>query len=154
MENIEQNTQAANEEVEEVQGTDKDTQKMFTQEEVNGFVQSRLSRMRGQAEKELKAEYEKKMSELQEREMKLLVKEQLSMREMPKELAKIITCTDEEDLKIKLDTLQRIYNVREKEEQPAEDEAAKGFRFGSTGGSGGITHADPVRKAMGLDRKE
>lgn len=154
MENIEQNTQFANEEVKEAQGTDKDTPKMFTQEEVNGFVQSRLSRMRGQAEKELKAEYEKKMSELQEREMKLLVKEQLSMREMPKELAEIITCADEEDLKNKLDTLQRIYSVREKEEQPTEDEETKGFRFGSTGGSGGITYADPVRKAMGLDRKE
>lgn len=51
-------------------------QKMFTQEEVNSFVQSRLSRYKGQAEKEVRADYDQKLKELNDREMKLLMKEQ------------------------------------------------------------------------------
>ena len=74
----------------EVQGTDQASdgsgkeQKLFTQEEVNGFVQSRIARMKGQIEKESKAEYTQKLAELEAREMKLLVKERLSDRGMPK----------------------------------------------------------------------
>ena len=47
--------------------------KLFTQDEVNGFVQSRLSKYKGQLEKESRAEYDKKLQELQQRELKLLV---------------------------------------------------------------------------------
>lgn len=130
----------------EVQGKGKET-KMFTQEEVNGFVQSRISRMRGQIEKESRLEYEQKFADLQAREMKLLVKEKLSERGMPKDLADIITCTDEKDLTTKLDTLQKIYgNSAAKETQPT------GFRIGaSSSGSGAYSCVDPVRKAMGLE---
>lgn len=84
----EQTTQAENMGNEaEVQGAAQENkgkgQKLFTQEEVNGFVQSRISRMKGQIEKESKAEYEQKFTELQVREMKLLVREKLDERGCP-----------------------------------------------------------------------
>lgn len=126
-----------------------DGQKLFTQEEVNSFVQSRLSRYKAQADKESQAAYSQKLQELQQREMRLLVKEHLSARDMPRELADIITCTDEADLKQKLDTLQKVYggSAAGKKEEPTGF-----FRLGAPGNNGPVSGPDPIRKAMGLGR--
>ncbi len=151
--NTEQGTQAEDMGNEtEVQGTAPKAKgkepKLFTQEEVNGFIQSRLSRMRDQASKEVKAEYDQKLADLQAREMRMMVREKLDERGMSRELADIITCTDEEDLNSKLDTLQKIYGSA-----AAKKEKSTGFRaIGSVPGSG-ENGPDPVRKAMGLDKR-
>lgn len=132
----------------EVQGTQGKEQKLFTQEEVNRFVQSRLSREKGQVTKEAQAEYEQKLADLQSREMRLLTKEKLDARGMSRELADIITCTDEKDLNNKLETLEKIYgNNAKQKEQPT------GFiQVGvASGGFSGSQGTDPVRKAMGLN---
>lgn len=131
----------------EAQGAAGKEQKLFTQEEVNGFVQSRLSRLRGQISKEAKAEYDQKLAELNAREMKLLVRERLHEKGMPKELADIITCTDEADLDSKLEALQKIYGSNAKKEEPT------GFiqlGVGYNPASGSAAMPDPVRRAMGL----
>lgn len=123
-------------------------QKLFTQEEVNGFLKSQISRMMKKATKDQEAEYAQKVAELQAREMKLLVKERLSDREMPKELADVITCADEKDIDSKLDALQKIYGGQSaaKEKQPM------GFiQVGAGGDPHAIPVANPVRKAMGLE---
>ncbi len=120
-------------------------QKMFTQEEVNSFVQSRLSRYKGQAEKEVRADYDQKLKELNDREMKLLMKEQLHDRNMPKELADIITCIDENDLKRKLDALQKIYGGGY-----AAKNQVTGFQIGAASDGRTAVGSDPVRKAIGL----
>ena len=150
--NIEQNTQSEN------MGNDANVQgaaakdnagseKTFTQEEVNGFVQSRVERLRRQIEKDSKAEYEQKMAELNARENKLLVKEKLNERNMPRELADIITCTDENDLNAKLDALQKIYGGNAKETPKQET----GFRqIGVPNEGNQSVGVDPVRQAMGL----
>lgn len=146
----EQTTQAENMGSEaEVQGAAGEGKKTFTQEEVNSFVQSRIARLRGQIEKDSKAEYEKRFAELEAREMKLMAKEKLSERGMPRELAEIITCTDEKDLENKLEALQKIYGDKAKEEKP------KGFVMvgARPAESNGRlpTGSDPVRRAMGLE---
>lgn len=124
--------------------------KLFTQEEVNGFVQSRIARMKGQINKEAKAEYDQKLTELQAREMKLLVREKLDERGMPRDLADIITCTDEEDLNSKLDALNKIYGSSAAKEK----EKPTGFiQIGASGGSRIGEGVDPVRNAMGLDKR-
>lgn len=140
----------------EVQGATGEGKKTFTQEEVNGFVQSRIARLKGQIEKESKAEYEKRFAELEAREMKLMAKEKLSDRGMPRELADIITCTDENDLDSKLDALQKIYGDKAKEkEEPKSGFRPLGKGFMQVGAPYRDHHdyepADPVRKAMGLD---
>lgn len=123
-------------------------QKMFTQDEVNSLIQARLARAKEQAGKDAKAEYDQKLGELQARELKLVVKERLDAREMPRELADILTCTSEEDIDRKLDALQKIYGDRTKE-------APKGIKVGAPA-SGFTFHTpagpDPVREAMGLNR--
>ena len=105
--------------------------------------------MKGQVTKEAQAEYSQKLAELEAREMKLLVKERLSDRGMPKELADIITCADEKDIDSKLDALQKIYGgqgAARKEDRPT------GFvQIGAASNNGQLPVADPVRKAMGLE---
>lgn len=146
----EQATQAENMGNEtEVQGAEPEKKsKLFTQEEVNSFVQSRVSKLKSQATKDAQAEYNQKLAELQARESKLMVKEALSERDMPRELADIITCTDEDDLKAKLDALQKIYGDKAKEKGTK----SMGFiQVGAAGNNNVPSAPDPVRKAMGLE---
>lgn len=111
---VNEGTQAANAGQEDVQGATGNSDKRFTQEEVNSFIQSRLGRMKDQATKEARAEYEQKLAEVHAKEMQLLLKEQLSARGMNAALANVITCTDEEDLKAKLDVLQSCFGAQPK----------------------------------------
>lgn len=147
----EQTTQAENmgneTEVQGATGADKE-QKLFTQEEVNGFVKSQIARMMKKATKDQEAEYAQKAQELQAREMKLLVKEQLSERGMPRELADIITCTDEADIKSKLEALQKIYGSQS---AAKEKEKPMGFIQIGAAGDNHVASSDPVRNAMGLN---
>lgn len=153
---MEENTNMTEQTQAENMGTESETQgaagkegKLFTQEEVNSFVQSRIARMKGQLSKEAQAEYSQKLAELEAREMKLMVKERLSDRGMPKELADIITCVDEKDIDSKLDALQKIYGSQgaaRKEDKPT------GFvQVGAASNNGQLPVSDPVRKAMGLE---
>ncbi len=145
--NTEQNIQTENTGNNDVQGAKKE-QKLFTQEDVNNFIQSRLGRMKEQAFKEQEAVYSQKLAELEARERKLFLKERLSEREMPKELADIITGTDEKDIDAKLDALQKIYG---KTEQKETEERSSGFiTVGAAGSSGQMNVSDPIRTAMGL----
>lgn len=150
--NMTEQTQAENMGNEsEVQG--QEAAKTFTQDEVNRIIQERLERAKKQATKDQESEYAQKAAELQAREMKLLVKEQLSERGMPRELADIITCTDENDLKAKLDALQKIYGDKAKEkEKPTGFVQIVGARPAEGNTRGGLpSMGDPVRKAMGLE---
>lgn len=141
-------TQAENMGNEAAQG--QDGAKTFSQDEVNRIIQGRLDQMKKQAAKEQETELSQKAQELQAREIKLLVKEQLSERGMPRELADIITCTDEADIKGKLDALSKIYGS-----QSAANEKEKTMGFIQVGYASGNSHAmpvaDPVRNAMGLN---
>ena len=147
-ENMNENTHNENM-GDEMQGGADSSKKTFTQEEVNSFIQSRFSRMKAQAAKENEAAFSEREKALHDREMKLLVKEQLSARGMSMDLVDVITCTDEKGLKTKLDTLQKVYGSND----DAKKNEASGFvrigaefepAFGST-----VTR-DPVRAAMGL----
>lgn len=124
--------------------------KTFTQDDVNKIIQGRLDKLKAQAAKEQEAEYTQKLAELQAREMKLLVKEQLSDRGMPKELADIITCTDESEIVKKLDALQKIYGNKAKEKENPTGFKIIGARPAE--GNGRLPNmGDPVRSAMGLN---
>ena len=146
--NTNEGTQAGNMGTEtNVQENSNGKDKLFTQEEVNSFIQSRMSRMKAQASKEAEAEYNKRLAVLEARERKLLVKEQLSARGMSADLAEVITCTDENDLKAKLDKLQQIYGGSKKEEK----QAAGFVQVGVSRDSDQPASSDPVRAAMGLN---
>lgn len=116
-------------------------EKMFTQEEVNKIVKSRLSR-----DRDTRSNQESREQTLRDREQSLLVREALLDRGMPKELSDIIKFSDEKDLDSKLDILDNLLSSNKKEP----DSPGQGFRqigVGRTNDSAGV---DPVRRAMGL----
>lgn len=127
-------------------GTMKNGQKgkVFTQEEVNGLIQGRLSRMREKITREVQEEQNQKIAELEARERTLMIREELSKRGMPKEFVDLINCTDEADLKSKLDILQ---NYAAKQVGAGKKpEVRRGF-FPLISDDA----PDPIRKAMGLN---
>lgn len=100
-----------------------------------------------QAAKETEAAYAQKIADIEARERRLLLKEQLFDRGMPKELADIITGTDEKDISAKLDTLQKLYGNAER----IKETKATGFqRVGQYNSNSATRSIDPVREAMGL----
>ena len=120
-------------------------EKLFTQEEVNGFIQTRLAQMRKQAEKEASAEYGAKLAELGKKEIKIAAREKLQVRGLPMELADVISCEDMEGLDGKIDILEKLLPKKEEEKQC-------GFRIGGESEQGRSCSYDPYRRAMGLDR--
>ena len=128
----------------ETQGTEQ-KEKLFTQEEVNGLIQGRISRMREKITQEVQEEQSQKVAELEARERNLMVREELHRREMPKELADLISCTDEADLKAKLDILQEYAGKTQ-----AEAQKKTGVRRGFFPLAPDSEAPDPIRKAMGL----
>lgn len=121
--------------------------KLFTQDEVNAFIQSRIARMKTQVQKEHEAEYAAKLEELNAREMKLLVKEKLTEKSMPLELADIITGATAEEIDAKLEKLSSIYGNNKKEEKAVQN--TTGFVAVGVPGSSSEP-VDAVRKAFGL----
>ena len=133
---------------EEVTQETGEEKKLFTQEEVNSFIQSRIAQMKRQASKETNAEIEKRIKDLDAREMRLSVREELEKRGMPKELADVITCSSVEEISTKLDRLNEIYgNKKDENKQPP-----TGFKIGSGESKENKERLDPIREAMGLNR--
>ena len=133
---------------EEVTQETGEEKKLFTQEEVNSFIQSRIAQMKRQASKETNAEIEKRIKDLDAREMRLSVREELEKRGMPKELADVITCSSVDEIGTKLDRLNEIYgNKKEENKQPT-----TGFQIGSGESKENKESLDPIREAMGLNR--
>lgn len=142
----EQTTQAEN------MGTESPAQnkqeKLFTQDEVNAFVKSQVSRMMKKATKDQEADYSRRVAELQAREMKMYLKEQLQERGMAKELAEIISGADEDEINQKLDAVEKIYGGKAAEKKESTGFLQVGMPAPSW--STGAIASDPVRKAMGL----
>ncbi|MEY8331453.1 MAG: DUF4355 domain-containing protein [Lachnospiraceae bacterium] len=146
---MEENTKTGMEAAGEETKNSTQSEKLFTQEEVNSFIQTRLSQMKKQAVKESTAEYESKLKALEERELKLTVKEELSKRGMPAELADIITGVNAEEIGQKLDKLNEIYG---KEYQTEKKEKHSGFFCIGASQAGRKEQPDAIRAAMGLVR--
>ena len=137
---MEQNQQSENMKTETDTQEKEGAQKTFTQEEVDAFIQAKVEETKKQTE----TEYSQKVAEVEARERKLMVREGLQERGMPKELADIISCTDEADLKAKLDILQKYAGKPQKEEE--KPRVGGFFPLKSQAPA-----ADPIRKAMGLE---
>lgn len=119
-------------------------ERLFTQEEVNGFIQSRLGQMKKQAAKESAAELGQREKELEAREMRLAVREELEKRGMPKGLSEVVSGSSLEEIGSKLDKINEIYGKKD----GAEEGGARGFQIGS--GQGEESQMDALREAFGL----
>lgn len=120
-------------------------EKTFTQDEVNEIVKNRLARamkQKADAESNPLAEKEK---ELAARELRLNAREMVASAGLPGELANVLNCKDETELKEHVELLKKYYSTNTEKKNP------KGFQFGAPNDSTGEKGTDSIRKAMGLN---
>lgn len=135
-------------------------EKMFTQEEVNKIVQSRLARARTETSPELS----QREADLNRRELQLDARERLSDAGLPKELVNALNCSDKETMENSIKAILAVVGPRKTN--------SSGYRFMIPKGtepdpdgfyhlSGGVGGGGPssqqrktgdaeIRKAMGL----
>lgn len=111
--------------------------KTFTQEEVNSIIQDRLAKE--------KAKHEKQISDLQininRREKRLYVTEQLKQKGIPEELVDLVNLEDDESISNSITLLEKTYKQQHGTENKVYNPA------------GGNTYQeDPIRRAMGLSK--
>lgn len=139
-------------------GTDSTPQeggKTFTQEEVNRIVSERLSKEKGKINAEREATYTKKEQELNTRELKLKARETLSEKSLPSELLDVLNCSSEEELLRCIDILEQTYSKNQKQGEPQAPQTGFIPIIGGHGGNNSrVSIIDPIKEAMGLNRKD
>lgn len=86
--------------------TAENSNKTFTQDDVNRIVSKRLTEERAKVETDLK----KREEELVKREYLFKAKEILHERKLSTDVLKVLNCTDEKVLKANLDILERCFD--------------------------------------------
>ena len=142
------------------EGTQTSTEvKTFTQDDVNRIVQERLAKERsktaGNGEDELNkraAELDKRTADLEQRENRLNAITALRSAGYPDELADVIKCSNDNELKNSIELITKIVEERTPKGW-SKDQEANRAQFTAPMISNGITNtmnSDGVRRAMGL----
>ena len=140
------------------EGTQTSTEgKTFTQEDVNRIVQERLAKekSKGNGDDELNkraAELDKRTADLEQRENRLNAITALRSAGYPDELADVIKCSNDNELKNSIELITKIVEERTPKGWSKEREANRA-QFTAPMISNGITNtmnSDGVRRAMGL----
>lgn len=126
----------------------------FTQDDVNRIVQERLAKEKGKASSN--EDFEKKTAELERKQAELLEKENrlnaltaLRSAGYPDELADVIRCSNEDELKKSMELIDKIIKERTPEGWSKELEAKRSrIVFGAPIHS--LPSDNGIRSAMGL----
>lgn len=133
MENSQVNNQVNNPEV-----NSGNTDKTFTQEEVNKIVQERLARERSKTPSEVEKALEEREKALEARERESAFKATLKAKNIPEEVYEALNCTSEETFNKSLEILSPYF---QKLNEPI---------LNPVGPTTNVSHTDSIRKAMGL----
>ena len=140
------------------EGTQTSTEvKTFTQDDVNRIVQERLAKekSKGNGDDELNkraAELDKRTADLEQRENRLNAITALRSAGYPDELADVIKCSNDNELKNSIELITKIVEERTPKGW-SKDQEANRAQFTAPMISNGITNtmnSDGVRRAMGL----
>lgn len=114
------------------------TDKTFTQEEVNRIVQERLSRERSKTPSEIEKALEAREKALEARERESAFRSTLKAKNIPEEVYEALNCTSEETFNKSLEILGPYF---QKANEPI---------LNAVGPANGPALGDPIRNAMGL----
>ena len=121
--------------------------KTFTQEDVNRIVSERLAKEKAKYETASKTSFQDKEAELSKREkdvalreMRATAKEILMNKKLPMELLDVVNFNSEEDMNKSIEILNKTYSPR-------------GAVCHYTPEGGETPYSDPIRAAMGLNKK-
>lgn len=124
-----------------------ETNKTFTQEQVNAIVSDRLARDRQKQSEEMS----KKEQELAQREFRLNSRQKLIDRGYSESLMDALNCSSEEAFNKALDIIDSLIKERTPSKEQAELEKNRArFTTPMNLSSGARREEDPVRKAMNL----
>lgn len=124
-------------------------EKSFTQDDVNRIVSERLARDRAKSLEEVS----KKEKELMQREFRLNSRQKLIDRGYPESLFDALNSSSEEAFGKAIDIIDNL--IRERTASNNGQTGLSGFRaVGAPGNNRFDSGEDPIRKAMGLLRKE
>lgn len=113
--------------------SENNNEKLFTQDDVNRIVCERLSRIKSSTGSE-----DSRVAELDQRERKLYVREQVASGKIPEELGELFETLDK-------DTTDKVMNAFAPYLQKVKEPI-----LNSVGKTGGKADSDPIRQAMGL----
>ena len=130
-----------NERMNETAEQQENTDKTFTQAEVNEIVRNRLAREREKNDRYGDNVVNDREKSLEDRELRLMAREKLFENGMPTNLADVLRYSDEKSLEKAIETIKNL---------DKNQEAPKSWGQRQSGGSN--TNGDPIRKAMGLNR--
>ena len=120
-------------------------EKTFTQEDVSERLAKEKAKSSGETD------LAKREQELAQRELHMTAREMLSEKGLPVQLFDALNCTDEENLKKSIATIETVFN--EYKANATSNIKFKGFQPGGTGiipTAGGTTGDLEIREAMGL----
>ena len=130
------------------------TEKMFTQDDVNRIVGERLARVKT----DVSPQFQERERAISQRELQIDAREMLVDAGLPKELLEAIDCSTKEKLENSIETIKRLFGSSGSGNQ-VQGKPAPAYRIISTSvsnssnGSGNRNRADDpeeIRKAMGL----
>ena len=126
-----------------------ETNKTFTQEQVNAIVSDRLARDRQKQSEEMS----KKEQELAQREFRLNSRQKLIDRGYSESLMDALNCSSEEAFNKALDIIDSLIKERtpNKEQEQLEQNRARFFTAPMNNASFGGMREDPIKKAMNLN---
>lgn len=130
-----------NERMNETAEQQENTDKTFTQAEVNEIVRNRLAREREKNDRYGDNAGNDREKSLEDRELRLMAREKLFESGMPTSLADVLRYSDEKSLE---KAIEAIKNLDKNQEPPK--------AWGNRMGAGKSSNSDPIRKAMGLNR--
>lgn len=134
-----------NERMNETAEQQENTEKTFTQAEVDEIVRKRLARERKKTGLDDNSDGDNagndREKSLEDRELRLMAREKLFESGMPTSLADVLRYSDEKSLEKAIETIK---NLDKNQESPK----AWGNRMGTRKSD----NSDPIRKAMGLNR--
>lgn len=117
------------------------TERTFTQDDVNRIVQERLAKEKGKGNEEL----DKRAAELDKRERRMNAVDELRKNGLPDYLVDALNMDTDEDFQKSMEAIMKM----RKESKPEEPKVvAHGDLIGRIGGLNNPT--DPIRKAFGL----
>lgn len=121
------------------------SEKTFTQEDVNRIVQERLAKERSKGTGNSDDEMTKRAAELDQRERKIKAREELSKNGLPDYLVDALNINTDEDLQKSMEAI-----IKMKGETGERPHIVGTFSpIGNAGAVGSPN--DPIRKAFGLD---
>lgn len=122
------------------------TERTFTQDDVNRIVQERLAKEKSKGTEEL----DKRSAELDKREFQIKARETLASKGLSVDLLDALNCESEETFNKSLETIERLFGGTSQRDKDAEAKRSRIVGRSLSGSGGSVSDDAAIRARMGL----